>query len=99
MVLLRGDWRKEYYGTPGDLPVGCAGRMVSVEPLPDGRYNILLHGVREFTIVGERARRSRTARARSSGARRRKAAYRPSCATRIHALDAALPARSASRRW
>ena len=54
MVLLRGEWRKEYYGTPEIYPVGCAGRMVSVEPLPDGRYNILLHGVREFTIVNER---------------------------------------------
>jgi hypothetical protein len=28
--------------------------MVSVEPLPTGRYNILLHGVREFAIAGER---------------------------------------------
>lgn len=54
MVLLRGEWRKEYYGSPQIYPVGCAGRMVSVDPLPDGRYNILLHGVREFTIVSER---------------------------------------------
>jgi uncharacterized protein len=54
MVLLRGEWRKEYYGNPEIFAVGCAGRMVSVEALPDGRYNILLHGVREFTIVGER---------------------------------------------
>jgi len=54
MVLLRGEWRKEYYGCPEIYPVGCAGRMVSVEPLPDGRYNILLHGVREFTVVDER---------------------------------------------
>jgi Lon protease-like protein len=54
MVLLRGDWRREYYGAPDVFPVGCAGRMVNVEPLPDGRYNILLHGLREFRIVGER---------------------------------------------
>jgi Lon protease-like protein len=53
MVLLRGEWRKEYYASPPIYPVGCAGRMVSTEPLPDGRYNILLHGVREFTVVGE----------------------------------------------
>ena len=53
MVLLRGEWRKEYYGNPEIYPVGCAGRMVSVEPLADGRYNILLHGVREFTVIGE----------------------------------------------
>lgn len=54
MVLLRGEWRQQYYGNPEIFSVGCAGRMVSIEPLPDGRYNILLHGVREFTIAGER---------------------------------------------
>jgi len=53
MVLLRGEWRSDYYGTPEIYPIGCAGRMVNVEPLPDGRYDILLHGVREFSIVGE----------------------------------------------
>jgi hypothetical protein len=58
MVLLRGEWRREYYRSPEIYPIGCAGRMVSVEPLPDGRYNILLHGVREFTIVGERRARA-----------------------------------------
>jgi hypothetical protein len=54
MVLLRGEWRRDYYGSPEIYPVGCAGRMVSVEPLADGRYNILLHGVREFSVLGER---------------------------------------------
>ncbi|MGD9763231.1 MAG: LON peptidase substrate-binding domain-containing protein [Candidatus Binatia bacterium] len=58
MVLLRGEWRREYYASPPIYPVGCAGRVVSVEPLPDGRYNILLHGVREFTVMGERRDRS-----------------------------------------
>jgi Lon protease-like protein len=53
MVLLRGEWRTNYYGRPEIYPVGCAGRMVSVEPLPDGRYNILLQGMREFALVGE----------------------------------------------
>jgi Lon protease-like protein len=53
MVLLRGEWRKDYYGCPEIFTVGCAGRMINVEPLPDGRYNILLHGAREFEIVRE----------------------------------------------
>ena len=53
MVLLRGDWRKDYYGRPDVYAVGCAGRLVSVEPLPDGRFNILLQGVREFALLGE----------------------------------------------
>src|SRR4029077_611769 len=57
MVLLRGDWRREYYGAPSVFPIGCAGKMVSVEPLADGRYNILLHGVREFEIAEEHRQR------------------------------------------
>ncbi len=53
MVLLRGDWRKEYHGNPEVFSLGCAGRMVNVEALADGRYNILLHGLREFVIDSE----------------------------------------------
>ena len=65
MVLLRGEWQKEYEGNPDVFPVGCAGRVMSVEPLPDGRHNILLHGLREFVIVDEiRERRYRQARVR-----------------------------------
>jgi Lon protease-like protein len=58
MVLLRGDWRKDYYGRPAIFPIGCAGRMVRVEPLADGRCNILLHGVREFAVAEEQSERS-----------------------------------------
>jgi Lon protease-like protein len=58
MVLLRGDWRKDYYGSPDVFPLGCAGRMVNVDPLADGRYNIVLHGVREFEIQSENRDRS-----------------------------------------
>src|SRR5258706_5673165 len=53
MALLRGDWRENYHDTPEVFRVGCAGRIVSVEELPDGRYNILLHGLREFEITRE----------------------------------------------
>lgn len=53
MVLLRGDWRTEYYGNPEVYPTGCAGRVVRVEELSDGRYNILLNGLREFEVDGE----------------------------------------------
>ena len=85
MVLLRGEWRKDYYGRPDIYPNGCAGRMVSVEPLPDGRYNILLHGVREFTIVGEQGGHSYRVgevRWRASSA----AGVPSELRTRIHAL-------------
>ncbi|HUI25665.1 MAG TPA: LON peptidase substrate-binding domain-containing protein, partial [Candidatus Kryptonia bacterium] len=53
MVLLKGEWQKDYYGRPSIFDVGCAGRLVSVEPLSDGRSNILLHGIREFQIARE----------------------------------------------
>ncbi len=85
MVLLRGEWRRDYYGSPEIYAVGCAGRLVSVEPLADGRYNILLHGVREFAVVAERSQhpyREATVswRASSTGGVPRE------LRTRIHAL-------------
>jgi len=53
MALLRGNWQEKYEGTPDIFPVGCVGEMVRVNPLPDGRFNILLQGLREFRIVEE----------------------------------------------
>ncbi len=53
MVLLRGDWQAEYYGRPPLFATGTVGEMVRVEELPDGRFNIVLRGLREFVIVRE----------------------------------------------
>jgi Lon protease-like protein len=53
MALLRGDWEKDYYGNPDIYGVGCLGKIVGVTPLPDGRYNILLHGLTEYEIEEE----------------------------------------------
>lgn len=50
IALLRGEWQKEYYGAPDVFETGCAGKLVNVEYLEDGRSNILLHGLREFRI-------------------------------------------------
>jgi Lon protease-like protein len=50
MSLLRGDWQRDYEGHPTIFEIGCAGRIVNLERLPDGRFNIVLHGVREFSI-------------------------------------------------
>lgn len=50
MALLRGDWEKGYYGNPDIYPVGCVGEIVSVTPFPDGRYNVVLYGFREYEI-------------------------------------------------
>jgi Lon protease-like protein len=71
MTLLRGEWQKDYYGAPAIFATGCAGKMVSVEALPDGRFNILLRGLREFSIVREhegRAYRQAEVTWRSAGA-------------------------------
>ncbi len=53
ITLLKGEWQSDYYGRPPIFATGCAGRMVSVDELSDGRFNILLHGIREFSITGE----------------------------------------------
>lgn len=53
MALLRGNWQEQYQGNPEIFPIGCAGEMVRVVPLPDGRFNILLKGLREYQIKEE----------------------------------------------
>lgn len=57
MVLLRPGWSEEYEGKPPIHPTGTAGRLESVEPLPDGRSNIVLYGDFRFEVeqeIGER---------------------------------------------
>jgi Lon protease-like protein len=58
MVLLRADWQDEYHGAPETYRTGCVGRIVETTPLPDGKFNIVLAGVREFTIVSEQRERA-----------------------------------------
>jgi Lon protease-like protein len=53
MALLQPGWESDYEGRPPVYPIGCAGVMTHVEPLPDGRYNIVLRGVERFRIVEE----------------------------------------------
>lgn len=53
MALLRGEWQQEYYGRPPIFATGTVGEMVHVEELPDGRFNIVLRGLREYSIVRE----------------------------------------------
>ena len=56
MVLLRGDWERDYVGTPAVFGMGTVGELVRSDELPDGRFNIVLRGVREFVIHRELAR-------------------------------------------
>lgn len=53
MALLRGNWQEDYEGRPEIFPICCAGEMVRLSPLPDGRFNILLRGVRECQLKEE----------------------------------------------
>jgi Lon protease-like protein len=58
MVLLRSEWEGDYYGAPETYRTGCVGRIVETTPLPDGKFNIVLAGVREFAIVTEQRERA-----------------------------------------
>lgn len=51
MVLLQTGWQSDYFGSPSVHKVGCMGRIETYEKLPEGRFNILLNGVRRFEIV------------------------------------------------
>jgi Lon protease-like protein len=53
MVLLKEGWEKDYERNPAIYRVGCAGQMIKVEQMEDGRYNILLHGLKKFIVREE----------------------------------------------
>lgn len=53
MAHLRPGWETDYEGRPPIYSVTCLGRIVAHAQLEDGRYNILLHGLRRATIVRE----------------------------------------------
>jgi Lon protease-like protein len=53
MALLKDGWEMDYYGHPPVYSMGCVGRLASVQPLADGRSNILLQGLERFAIEHE----------------------------------------------
>jgi len=53
MTLLRPGFESDYHGRPPMYPVGCAGVISHSDRLPDGRYNIVLHGLSKFRVVEE----------------------------------------------
>ena len=55
MVLLQPGFEANYEGRPRVYPVGCAGVITHSEPLPDGRFNIVLRGLSRFRILEEHA--------------------------------------------
>ena len=55
MVTVRPDAREEMEGNPPIYAVGCAGLITDHQRLPDGRYNIVLRGVKRFRVESESA--------------------------------------------
>jgi Lon protease-like protein len=49
-ALLKPGWESDYYGSPEVYPVGCVGKIVQHQKLPDGRYNITLGGIVKVSI-------------------------------------------------
>jgi Lon protease-like protein len=58
MVLLKPGWEDGYRGRPAIHSTGTAGRIREWESLPDGRFNIVLLGLREFEVSEEYEDRS-----------------------------------------
>ena len=58
MVMLHAGYEDEYDGNPPIYDVGCAGVITNVQRLEDGRYNIVLSGLRRFRITSEDQSRS-----------------------------------------
>jgi|SRR6185436_13439805 len=50
VVLLKPGWEGNYYGSPEVHGIGCVGRIAEHKLLPDGRYNVALHGEYKATI-------------------------------------------------
>ncbi len=53
VALLEPGWEADYHGRPDMAKIVGAGFVQGDEKLPDGRYNILLHGVMRVRIVEE----------------------------------------------
>jgi Lon protease-like protein len=53
MTLLRPGFEKDYEGRPPIYQVGCAGVISHSDQLPDGRFNIVLHGLSKFRLGEE----------------------------------------------
>lgn len=58
MMMLKGEWERDYYANPDLYEIGCAGKIRGLVRLPDGRFNLVLQGLREFRICQEIRRHS-----------------------------------------
>jgi Lon protease-like protein len=53
MMMLKGEWERDYHAFPDLYEIGCAGRISDLTKLPDGRFNLVLDGLAEFRVVRE----------------------------------------------
>jgi Lon protease-like protein len=53
MGHLRRGWEKDWQGRPPIHRVATLARILREEPLPDGRYNLLVEGIERIEIVEE----------------------------------------------
>jgi len=51
IVLLKPGWKEDYYGNPPIFEMACMGQIARVDELSEGRYNILLHGLKRAKIT------------------------------------------------
>jgi uncharacterized protein len=53
LALLSPGWETEYASRPPLAPVACLGKVISHHRFPDGRYNLMLLGVRRVRVLRE----------------------------------------------
>jgi Lon protease-like protein len=53
IVLLKPGWEDDYHQQPPIHSVACLGKVFKEQKLPDGRYNLYLHGLRRIRILEE----------------------------------------------
>ena len=53
MAVLAPGWESNYEGRPDLHPVACLGRIASHQRLEDGRFNLLLAGLKRVELVRE----------------------------------------------
>jgi Lon protease-like protein len=56
MAVVRPEHQDEMPGDPPLLPVGCCGEIAEFQRRPDGRSDVVLHGVWRFRILEEEPR-------------------------------------------
>jgi Lon protease-like protein len=56
MVVVRAEHQDAMAGDPPVYPIGCCGEITEFQQRPDGRFDLVLHGIWRFRIVEEEAR-------------------------------------------